>query len=151
MKILVALFLMIAIIIVSGCESNRKMVLSEVSNYLMLQMNPDLEFKAGEVKYKLPVNMAIFKITNLGESDYTFGEEYAIEKYEDGTWYTISFNDSIAFPAIEHTIGPNKSNEFSISLDVLKHELTQGKYRVVKKFYSFDNTESTVAAEFELY
>ncbi|HET7577647.1 MAG TPA: immunoglobulin-like domain-containing protein [Bacillales bacterium] len=88
-----------------------------------------------------------FEIQNSGETSITFGVGYTIEKFQHGTWYEYPFKPDVAFILMALILRPGETHKGSVSVDLLKYLLTDGRYRVVKKI-SADGQSRVLAAKF---
>jgi archaellum component FlaF (FlaF/FlaG flagellin family) len=149
---LLSLLIMVGILFVGGCQSREQMTLSEKSslNNIDNETNTGLEINVEQASYNLPVEKVILEVNNLGDDIYIFGAEDTIEKFHNGSWFKIPYNDDIAFPAIGYSLKSKESKKLDIYLKQLDYQLDQGKYRVIKNF-STNETTTTLSAEFELH
>lgn len=88
-----------------------------------------------------------FEIQNTGDTSITFGVGYTLEKFQHGSWYEYPFKPDVAFILIALILRPGETHKGSVSVDLLKYPLTEGRYRVVKKV-SADGQSRVLAAEF---
>lgn len=89
------------------------------------------------------------KITNGRNKDLWYGENFYIQRLENGKWKDVEMKESIAFPAIAYAIHGkgNVYKTYSLSGIYDKKELTPGKYRI---YVSVILKESKRFAEFTI-
>lgn len=156
----VIFMLLVSMIVIYGCSSSKADQhtgsLEKISEYDHLPdtfSNEDTEFSvhSDKEKYVLPVtNMALI-ITNFGSNAVGFGEYRTLEKFQENTWYEIPYREQFAFGDIGLGLVSGDVTEQEMPLEYLKHELTPGKYRIVKTFRIDEKTEEIVlAAQFEI-
>ena len=96
-----------------------------------------------------------YRITR-GAENWGFGDDYALEKQENGEWVAVPIVESdieLAFNAIEHVLDPGQQKDMTANWLLLYGELADGHYRMVK---TFDNEENgshdriTLYAEFDI-
>ncbi|MRX72647.1 hypothetical protein GJU40_10860 [Bacillus lacus] len=88
----------------------------------------------------------ILQLENFGPTTLSFGVDYSIEKFENGLWKSLVF-ENMGFASIGIEVQPHDIFEQPVDLP----RLPQGKYRIVKSF-SADGTklDATLAADFEV-
>lgn len=62
-------------------------------------------------KYNKTDNEVVLIIKNNGSEDITFGERYQIEKYNNGSWSTIPFQDNFVIPGIQNRMNRNVNGQ----------------------------------------
>lgn len=92
---------------------------------------------------------ATFIITNNTDISYTYGPEYFLEKYENGKFTEIKLENPLTWNSIITTLEPGEKCEINIDFTIGYGKLSNGKYRLVKKANSEDNT-LYINAEFEI-
>ncbi len=71
---------------------------------------------------------------NNNEQEYIFNNEFYLQKYDNDKWMAVnSIIDNYAFSDIGNIIPKNESIEFDINWKWLYGELSDGKYRIIKK------------------
>lgn len=154
------ILLLTSLLLLSGCslfETNKKKEdLEDTSLHENLPntfTNGETAFsmQSDEKNYTLPVDKIILIISNSGSSNVGFGEQRVLEKFQEGTWYEVSYQEQFAFTDIGLGLGTGEKLEQEMPLEFLDYELTAGTYRIVKTFYINEGTEEiALAAEFEI-
>lgn len=96
---------------------------------------------------------AVITLLNKADKDYQYGDQYYLQKYEDGRWYDVPYViEDFGFNDIAYGLEKNKESEFIIDWNWLYGELKPGKYRIVKDIMDFRGTGDydvyTLTAEF---
>lgn len=87
-------------------------------------------------------------ITNDNDTTIMFGENYSLQKIENGSWENVPYiTDNWAFTAIGIGLPTNSSYKKSINWENFYGELSSGTYRIVKDFYENENRYN-IACEF---
>ncbi len=76
---------------------------------------------------------AIFRFENATDREWQFGQEYWIEKLEDGEWKEIKSLRARAFDALSYLLAPHSVREEVYSFSDSYGRLTSGEYRLVKE------------------
>lgn len=73
-------------------------------------------------------------ITDTSGADYTYGEEYRIDKYEDGEWEELEviIKGNYAWNSIGYQVDKNNKLELDVNWEWLYGRLDDGYYRIVK-------------------
>ncbi len=88
---------------------------------------------------------ATFILKNKSNKEYTYGPEFIIEKMVDEKWTEIKFNNQFSWNSVVYSLKANEEKEIDVDWSLLYNELTNGKYRLVKKiFKEGDNLDSEV-------
>ena len=99
---------------------------------------------------------ATFIIKNTTDEVYSYGEPYAIEKFENQTWKELDTltGDPLSWNAILYNLQPNEEKELNIDWSLGYGELKSGTYRLVKsdirKSNSAESRTYTIYAEFDI-
>ena len=99
---------------------------------------------------------ATFIIKNTTDEEYSYGEPYTIEKFENGNWKKIDTltGESQAWNDILYNLKPNETRELNINWSFGYGELKSGTYRLVKsdlrKANSPESRAYSVYAEFDI-
>lgn len=82
-------------------------------------------------------------ITDTSGADYTYGEEYRIDKYKDGEWVELEVivEGNYAWNSIGYYVDENNILELDVKWEWLYGRLDDGYYRIVK---SVNNKEFSV-------
>lgn len=99
---------------------------------------------------------AVFIIKNNTEEEYSYGDPYTIEKFENGYWKEIDTitNEPLSWNSITYNLKVNEKRELNIKWSLGYGELKSGKYRLVKhdlrKSVSFESRAYSISAEFSI-
>ena len=101
---------------------------------------------------------ASLEILNQSGKEITFGDDYELQAWRDGSWYRVDYIiDNWAFNAIGYETGPEGAKESPLCLDVkwsyFHGILPKGRYRITKTADVQENSESVkycLVAEFEV-
>ena len=74
-------------------------------------------------------------ISDTSGMDYTYGEEYRIDKYDDGEWEELEVivEGNYAWNSIGYQVGEDGILELDVKWEWLYGELEDGYYRIVKR------------------
>ena len=97
-------------------------------------------------------------LKNNTDDEYVYGQDYYLEKYDDGSWKQASTltGDPLSWNAIAYSLKANDSVELTLNFKLSYGELSEGKYRVIKRVSKEEDrpiTEDKViklSAEFEI-
>ncbi|WP_208591613.1 immunoglobulin-like domain-containing protein [Gracilibacillus suaedae] len=137
--------LLFVLILLTGCNKDLTDDLLK-SDYGEIIEQDNYEMKLDKNKYSKKVDQITLEITNNSASNLNFGLIYYMERYIDGSWYQMPFKDDTEIQTIGIMVKPNESYTQTIATNHLKHNLSPGKYRVVKPI----SEEITLATEFEI-
>lgn len=99
---------------------------------------------------------ATFIIKNSTDEEYSYGDPYAIERFENGTWKEIDTltGEPLAWNAIVYSLKANEEREININWSLGYGELKSGTYRLAKhdlrKSFSPDSRAYSIYAEFDI-
>lgn len=136
---------LIFLIFLSGCGNDLPDNLPQ-SDFGEIVENNHYHMKLDKEKYSVETDLITIEIMNNSESNLNLDVTFQIEKYREGAWYQIPFDENIDFPLYGIIVKPNESYTQNISMKQLKYDPSPGKYRVVKPI----NEEITLAREFEM-
>lgn len=86
---------------------------------------------------------------NLTDTEYYYGLAFVLEVELEGSWYQVPFDEEVAFIEIAMFLEGNAATEEVIDLSTYFKNLPAGKYRIVKDFWT-DNQTVTIAPTFEI-
>ena len=150
--------LLISVILMSGCVSNNiineDITPSESEVKIEINQIEDVEIKLQEgTLTREGLTLTIKYNTN---DRYTFGEDFYIEKYENGSWERIEeINENIAFNSIGY-YAFEKELELNQKWDYIYGKLSNGKYKIIKSTFKEKDIPITkddvkyVSLEFEI-
>ena len=106
-------------------------------------------------KDSVTANGAVITLLNKADKDYQYGQQYFIQKYEDGRWYHVPYViEDFGFEDIEYGLEKDSKSEFTIDWNWLYGSLEIGEYRIVKDIMDFRATGDydvyTLTAEFTI-
>ena len=99
---------------------------------------------------------ATFILKNNSDEEYSYGDPYIIEKFENSNWNEIKTltGDPLSWNDMLYTLKPNEEKEIKINWSLGYGELSSGKYRLVKNNFRKNNSPYSklygVYAEFEI-
>ena len=88
---------------------------------------------------------ATFILKNIGDSDFTFGEDYFIEKEEDGIWNRIEPINKLIFNMPANILKKGQSQTIIINWEYPYGKLSNGKYRICKSIFNSTKEENIYA------
>jgi hypothetical protein len=71
-------------------------------------------------------------VRNATEETVDFGEDYGLQRQENGQWVDLSFGENTGFTAIEYELPPGGTKALTCWLGRLRDTPTEGTYRLVK-------------------
>ena len=89
------------------------------------------------------------ELTNGNATELGFGEDYYIEKLENGAWVSVPEKHEHIVPAIACIFLPGKTGKLSYNWEYVYGILETGEYRFVKEFWQSGNTYK-IAAGFKI-
>jgi len=126
------------------------LLLASCTSLLPSQITPEpvgdgIVLKTQFPVYAPDVPFIQFSITNNSGKTAEYGTTWSIEKFKDGSWYTVPLRPDTGFtmPLIMLADGGTASDTAVLSM--LDHSFTDGTYRIVKEI-----SGSYYAAEFEI-
>lgn len=76
---------------------------------------------------------ATLRFENATDREWEFGEEFWIEKKEDGEWKELKSLRTGAYNALSYLLKPHSTREEAYSFSDIYGHLTNGEYRLVKE------------------
>ena len=127
------LILVFAILCVTlfGCSDKSKNIIS------------DYVFKVDD--NTLNETSATFILENIGDNDFTFGEDYFIEKEEDGIWIQVEPINKLIFNMPANILKKGQSQTIIINWEYSYGKLSSGKYRICKNIFNSIGEENIYA------
>lgn len=102
----------------------------------MVVVNPDA--------MKMPVDSVVVKMTNNADEEATYGEWFRIEKFENGKWRKVAYNDRVqkqidqgcvmVFNAIGYVLPSHQSRTYANPTKAYNENINPGRYRLSKTF-----------------
>ncbi len=130
-KILLSIVLLFSAFMITGC-----MGINEFKDV-------SIEIKEGT----LSATGATIVLTNHSNQEYTYGEEYKIEKKEGFSWKELTCEDCW-FNSYANILGANEEVELDCNFESYFGKLEKGTYRLTKSVRQEDNTEKNISVEF---
>lgn len=121
---------------------------SELCSYPLLPENEGLVLKAAEGT--VTAKGAVFLLENTAEQDCWYGEDLALEKWEEGDWVPVKAKENTGWPDIACLLEQRSSVLLDISWETLYGSLEAGKYRLEKSVSLEEEGTVRVQAEFEI-
>ena len=95
---------------------------------------------------KMPIDSIVVEMINDADEEATFGEWFRIEKYENGKWVDLQYNERtrkvledgglvMAFNAIGYPVRPHAIRQHSNPTKAYNETLVPGRYRLSKTFH----------------
>ena len=106
-------------------------------------------------KDSVTANGAVITLLNKEDKDYQYGQQYFIQKYEEGRWYHVPYViEDFGLEDIAYELEKDSKSEFTIDWNWLYGSLEIGEYRIVKDIMDFRATGDydvyTLTAEFTI-
>ncbi len=93
---------------------------------------------------KMPVDSIVVEMTNTADEEATYGEWFRIEKFENGKWKKVAYNDRVqkqidqgcemVFNDIGYIIPSHQSRTYANPTKAYNENIIPGIYRISKKF-----------------
>lgn len=113
------------------------------SSYGEIEVQEDIYMEVNQQSVtKTGLELTIYNKTN---EELGYGEDYFIEKQENGNWKAFPGKPDAIFAGIGILLKPNSSHQEKISFQEIYGELPTGKYRIIKEI-----SEYIISAEFEV-
>lgn len=129
--IVIAVILSIPMLLLSGCDKDKKVEFYTASGNNTL----GIEFMAESITNKGMV-LVVQKLDDSGGEKAVTGTMYDIEQFKDGKWSAIEEKQSPFWDMIGNLITTERAREFNLKWEYRYGELPKGKYRVVKEISS---------------
>lgn len=149
------LILFFLIIFLTGCSSQATN-LDEPSQYkddIATIIEKDdfvLSMKTTNDQYPSSVEQISIELSNQSPESVLYGENYQLEKLEDGVWYKIPFNKEHAFVDIGYILDPEESKQVTIHILDLDYTMSKGEYRVIKSLYTQAGKQFVLGSTFTI-
>jgi hypothetical protein len=108
-----------------------------------------IEMVIEKPQYSKSGNEIVLEIINNGSESIIFGDQYIVERNENGIWSPVPFKDNTFFTMIGRLLNANGTYKQTIHLNHLAEPLIKGKYQVVKEF-TLNDKKITLATTFEI-
>lgn len=115
-----------------------------------MNQHSEVDVKLEKSSYDLKTNQLKLFIKNNGDSLLSFGTSYQIERFKNGGWTNIPFENNVGFTMQGINLKTNETYQDIINLDILDFKRVPGKYRVLKEL-NIKEKQVTLSAVFELY
>lgn len=92
-----------------------------------------------------------FIFTNNTDTRVVYGEEYSLDKLNEGMWAEVPFKYNVYFSLVAYGVEPGQTREWELTPSYLLNELESGIYRLRKNcsYGELENlAEFTVSATF---
>ncbi len=129
MKLAVPACALFAAVMLSGCNKYRPKKFYSDAVVPEQVISEDVTAKTEFPEYDRHVKKIKVIATNNGDTDFFFGEQYSLQKLEDGEWKYIVVGG--IFPAIGRIFPASETSDHTFSLeDHVKLPLPSGSYRI---------------------
>lgn len=106
----------------------------------------------------LSKNSVTVILKNNTDKDYTYGPDFYVEKYDNGKWIQPSTitGDPLVWNSIGYILKSNDSIELNFNFKLAYGELSNGKYRIIKRVFKEEDIPITedkivkISVEFEI-
>lgn len=97
-----------------------------------------------------PTSISII-ITNNNENELTYGEEYKVQKNNNGKWEDLEYLPNTIWNAMAYITKENSQTTKKLNLEYTYGELSKGIYRIVKPVFNGNGGEVNIYSdEFEI-
>lgn len=97
-----------------------------------------------------PTSISII-ITNNNENELTYGEEYKVQKNNNGKWENLEYLPNTIWNAMAYITKGNSQTTKKLNLEHTYGELSKGIYRIVKSVFNGNGGEVEIYSdEFEI-
>lgn len=135
--------MVIFLVLATSCERNPL----EKSPYQEADLNHLIGVTMNTDKKSYSVHPSEITITIKNESaaEYYYGVDFSVEKKEGDLWKVMPFKGEISWIELAVILQSQSENKENISFDLLRDQLGEGTYRIIKTISS-----NPVSAEFEI-
>lgn len=140
-----------------GCQvnedSNPELVYieSEYNNLAneVIEQDINISIYICEESYSLPITQLKVILDNQGETVVEYENPIYLDKFQDGEWGQIPYNDDLDFSMEAFELNPGETFEQEIAIENLNYKITEGEYRV-RKSVQVGTKYITIADEFKI-
>lgn len=154
MRLIKMIFIVISLIVLSGCIPSDEPVKLEESK--VEKVNELTNVRLEIVENTLSREGLTLLIVNDSEKTLVYNGSFSLEKKVDGNWYEVKdiLGGNFGFEDIGYGTDPQDSSELVIEWEWLYGKLNSGEYRLIKNVLDFrasgDYDKHNLAIEFEL-
>lgn len=154
---------MVVITLIDNSKNEQKRFRENIYNskYITFEQGGPYTTSLGKLSLNIKSNTltskgATFILKNNTDEEYSYGEPYIIEKFENGSWKEINTltGDPLSWNDILYILKYNEEREININWSYGYGELKSGTYRLVKNSFRKNNSPEsrtyTVYAEFDI-
>jgi len=152
----IVFILVLLLIILMGCQTNSA---NEDSKRELLEVESDYDHATNEFidnqtsvalyvdegSYSLPFCQLKVILDNKGEVSVGYDHPVYLDKFQDGIWVQVPYNDELEFSMEAFELEPGETFEQEINQENLDYKLTNGEYRIRKSIQI--GTENIVIAD----
>lgn len=143
--------LVLVVAVFSACNSSNTTNGRGTSQPIDATMQPhpltSVVMTAAQPTYALSTQQVTVTLTNNTRQEVTTGYHYSIDRQTGNGWENIPLN--IAFIEVAIILQPGEAHDFEIDLHHSEHSYTAGRYRVVKRVSTQEESHD-LSAEFRL-
>ena len=132
------LFLMVFILLLSGCAVSEKEIAKEKESPVEdSEIHHTAALRCEWPEYDASASGVNVIFTNPLNENFSTGEYYELQvKNQSGRWETVPVIENGGFPAIEYILPPGESRAFFLSFDFHDYDFPSGTYRILKDGYA---------------
>ncbi|KZN99846.1 immunoglobulin-like domain-containing protein [Pseudobacillus badius] len=129
-------FIFIALLLFfTGCQAEGSYLKEEAPIQKRPSSDKGIKLSTEKAVYKTSDNEITINIQNDSDTQFSYGQDFAIEKKVKDAWYSVPFKDK-SFEEKGTLLHPKTSTSQTFSLEQLEYNLSSGKYRIVVTFYN---------------
>lgn len=134
---------LLATMMLAGCDDSRSKKFFSDLDYPEQVISEDVTAKTEFPEYDRDVKKIKVIAANNGDMEFVFGEQYTLQKMEDGEWKYIAVQGR--FTAIERVFPASKTSDYTVNLEGhVKLPLLPGSYRIGLGFDPYPNEYSRI-------
>ncbi len=149
-KLAASVCALLAAVMLTGCDNSRPKKFYSDADIPEQVIADDVTASTEFPEYDGDVERINVTIVNDGDTDFSFGKQYSLQKMEDGEWRYIVVSG--AFTLLEYSCKASETNDHTFDLkDHVKLPLPSGSYRIGIGFSPHPNEFARIAyAEFSV-
>lgn len=91
---------------------------------------PGVTLSLLQESYPVGVQKITLVLDNRSETESFYGEQFSCQKFVDGAWQPVEFQDKVFFPDIAWVLEADSVRELRLDVDSLEQPLGEGLYRL---------------------
>ncbi len=150
-KIIFTICLIILTFSVMACNPTERFDITDMEKtpYNLFEESDDIILSIKEKTITSDAEKLTLEFTNLSHKEYSFGREQHLEIKHDGDWYSVPLLEGVAWIDDSQILFSKESKNTTFRLKGWYGKLVEGRYRIVKVFYS-NGEKATGVIEFEV-